>query len=34
VEAGRRLRDAGRSRSDLDSAAACVLLEAYLAAPR
>jgi putative Holliday junction resolvase len=36
VEAGRRLREAGRRRggAELDSAAACVLLEAYLAAPR
>jgi len=36
VEAGRRLRDASRRRggADLDSAAACVLLDAYLAAPR
>ena len=31
VEAGRRGRE-GRSRADLDSLAACVLLEAYLAA--
>jgi putative holliday junction resolvase len=31
VEAGRRGREGG-SRADLDSLAACVLLEAYLAA--